>query len=221
MAMTSLTGASPEDFASVLRSLGYRMERRPKPAAPPAAADTGASPAAIEGSQLANADADTATEATCEVDAALPAADGVIASAADMPADPEASKPTAADGSKPATADDDVIEVWRPGRPEERRHRRPPARPRREPHVEPRAPQTPAPIAAAAMTAEPTGQAVMGAEVGPKRRPDRAATARAPTGPKGRGEAKDRREKAPDPNSPFAKLAVLKAQLEARSKERH
>jgi ATP-dependent RNA helicase SUPV3L1/SUV3 len=30
-AMTSLVGASGEDFASVLRSLGYRMERRPKP----------------------------------------------------------------------------------------------------------------------------------------------------------------------------------------------
>ena len=29
-AMTSLTGASGEDFASILRSLGYRMERRPK-----------------------------------------------------------------------------------------------------------------------------------------------------------------------------------------------
>ena len=33
-AMTSLTGASGEDFASVLRSLGYRMDRRPKPAEP-------------------------------------------------------------------------------------------------------------------------------------------------------------------------------------------
>jgi hypothetical protein len=65
------------------------------------------------------------------------------------------------------------------------------------------------------------GQTVMAAEVAAKRRPERAATARAPTGPKGRGETKDRREKAPDPNSPFAKLAVLKAQLEARSKERH
>ena len=30
--MTSLTGTSGEDFASVLRSLGYRMEKRPKPA---------------------------------------------------------------------------------------------------------------------------------------------------------------------------------------------
>jgi ATP-dependent RNA helicase SUPV3L1/SUV3 len=32
-AMTSLTGASGEDFASILRSLGYRMDKRPKPAA--------------------------------------------------------------------------------------------------------------------------------------------------------------------------------------------
>jgi ATP-dependent RNA helicase SUPV3L1/SUV3 len=32
--MTSLAGCSGENFASVLRSLGYRMERRPKPAEP-------------------------------------------------------------------------------------------------------------------------------------------------------------------------------------------
>ena len=32
--MTSLTGASGEDFASILRSLGYRLERRPKPPEP-------------------------------------------------------------------------------------------------------------------------------------------------------------------------------------------
>ena len=32
--MTSLIGASGEDFASVLRSLGYRMEKRPKPPEP-------------------------------------------------------------------------------------------------------------------------------------------------------------------------------------------
>ena len=36
-AMTSLTGASGEDFASILRSLGYRMDRRPKPPEPVAA----------------------------------------------------------------------------------------------------------------------------------------------------------------------------------------
>jgi ATP-dependent RNA helicase SUPV3L1/SUV3 len=42
-AMTSLTGSSGEDFASILRALGYRMERRPKPpetpAVPPASTD--------------------------------------------------------------------------------------------------------------------------------------------------------------------------------------
>jgi ATP-dependent RNA helicase SUPV3L1/SUV3 len=37
---------------------------------------------------------------------------------------------------------------------------------------------------------------------------------------KGRGENRDRRDKAPDPNSPFAKLAALKEQLEANAKER-
>jgi ATP-dependent RNA helicase SUPV3L1/SUV3 len=36
---------------------------------------------------------------------------------------------------------------------------------------------------------------------------------------KGRGEGRDRRDKEPDPNSPFAKLAALKEQLEASSKE--
>ena len=43
--MTSLTGASGEDFASILRSLGYRMERRPKPPEPVAAALAGSSAA--------------------------------------------------------------------------------------------------------------------------------------------------------------------------------
>jgi ATP-dependent RNA helicase SUPV3L1/SUV3 len=38
-AMTSLTGASGEDFASILRSLGYRMDRKPKPPETAAATD--------------------------------------------------------------------------------------------------------------------------------------------------------------------------------------
>jgi len=36
-AMTSLTGSAGEDFASILRALGYRMERRPAPPPKPAA----------------------------------------------------------------------------------------------------------------------------------------------------------------------------------------
>src|SRR5262250_2393398 len=39
--MTSLAGCSGEDFASVLRSLGYRMDKRPRPAeSPPAAVES-------------------------------------------------------------------------------------------------------------------------------------------------------------------------------------
>ncbi|MDQ0346778.1 helicase-related protein [Ancylobacter vacuolatus] len=37
VAMTSLAGCAGEDFASILRSLGYRMERRPAPVEAPAA----------------------------------------------------------------------------------------------------------------------------------------------------------------------------------------
>jgi ATP-dependent RNA helicase SUPV3L1/SUV3 len=75
-AMTSLTGASGEDFASILRSLGYRMERRPKPPEP-------------ETAKPAEADA------TAEADAAAPEAapdvpvDGASAAEAEMSAAPE------------------------------------------------------------------------------------------------------------------------------------
>jgi ATP-dependent RNA helicase SUPV3L1/SUV3 len=37
IAMTSLTGCAGEEFASILRSLGYRMDKRPRPLAPPPA----------------------------------------------------------------------------------------------------------------------------------------------------------------------------------------
>ncbi len=49
-------------------------------------------------------------------------------------------------------------------------------------------------------------------------RPDRPQRER--ERPQPRPARFERREKAPDPNSPFAKLAALKAQLEANAKER-
>ena len=49
-------------------------------------------------------------------------------------------------------------------------------------------------------------------------RPDRDPTLRAKY-IKGRAEGRDRRDREPDPNSPFAKLAALKEQLEANAKE--
>jgi ATP-dependent RNA helicase SUPV3L1/SUV3 len=75
--MTSLTGASGEDFASILRSLGYRLERRPKPAEPvePAPVEAVAPQAeiassadetapAVEAHEEIVADADVADHAT-------------------------------------------------------------------------------------------------------------------------------------------------------------
>jgi ATP-dependent RNA helicase SUPV3L1/SUV3 len=50
-------------------------------------------------------------------------------------------------------------------------------------------------------------------------RPDRDPALRAKY-IKGRGDGRDRRDREPDPNSPFAKLAALKEQLEANAKER-
>jgi ATP-dependent RNA helicase SUPV3L1/SUV3 len=48
-AMTSLTGSAGEDFASIMRALGYRMEKRPPlPPAPPQPAETPAADAAAE-----------------------------------------------------------------------------------------------------------------------------------------------------------------------------
>jgi ATP-dependent RNA helicase SUPV3L1/SUV3 len=55
--MTSLTGASGEDFASILRSLGYRMDRRPKPPEPPPVAEP--APAAAAETKAAEAAAET------------------------------------------------------------------------------------------------------------------------------------------------------------------
>jgi ATP-dependent RNA helicase SUPV3L1/SUV3 len=52
------------------------------------------------------------------------------------------------------------------------------------------------------------------------RRFDRPQHAEGGGKPFNKGAPAPRREREPDPNSPFAKLAALKAQLEADSKER-
>ncbi|HET7715161.1 MAG TPA: helicase-related protein [Bauldia sp.] len=65
VAMTSLLGCSGEDFASVLRSLGYRMERRPAPPSPPPAppGETASAEASPEGEIPALAAPDEAASA--------------------------------------------------------------------------------------------------------------------------------------------------------------
>lgn len=56
-AMMSLTGSAGEDFASILRALGYRMEKRPKPKEPEVPPE-----ASAVASSLAEAEAEAAVE---------------------------------------------------------------------------------------------------------------------------------------------------------------
>jgi ATP-dependent RNA helicase SUPV3L1/SUV3 len=77
-AMTSLTGSAGEDFASILRALGYRMEKRaplpPKPVVVEAAPET-VSIDAAEAAVSAEAIAETVFETPAEVSAPAEAAE--------------------------------------------------------------------------------------------------------------------------------------------------
>ena len=89
-AMTSLTGSSGEDFASIMRALGYRMEKRPKPpaevAAPPeaeasASPDVAAEAADAEAAGSIAPDADILAADVEGDDGAQPAADPAASAA--------------------------------------------------------------------------------------------------------------------------------------------
>jgi ATP-dependent RNA helicase SUPV3L1/SUV3 len=275
-AMTSLTGASGEDFASILRALGYRMDRRPKPAepakpempveppkaetpaeaAPAAEAPTTETPAEAAPESEAPplvADAEVMPEPVVEAPPAAPAPEAQSEQpAADAAPAAEAAAEPAAE-TKPA--EPEMIEVWRPGGRSD--HQRPP-RHRRPHHGKPQQAAA-APAEGAAAQAAPA-EAAEGQQQGrPQRhgrgdrqdRPERQQRTdnkpgnrggrrdnqeRGDRGPRrdhgprrgrddgpGRAEREqyyarpqgsDRRNKEPDPNSPFAKLAALKQQLE-------
>jgi ATP-dependent RNA helicase SUPV3L1/SUV3 len=247
-AMTSLTGASGEDFASILRALGYRMERRPKPPeTPPAESEVASETPAAEAAATAVPPAEPPAEAAAS-EPAPPSAEVVppepvidstalLPEAELMPAppveNPSVEAVAEAPSAPPTPEEPAFIEVWRPaGRGEQQRR---PHRPRR-----PRAAVTPAPAgdgAAAPASAEPARP-----EHKPRRERDRARDERKDRGPRRdkprrrreegpdraereryyarpHGGGADRRDKQPDPNSPFAKLAALKAQLEQGDKE--
>jgi ATP-dependent RNA helicase SUPV3L1/SUV3 len=277
--MTSLVGSSGEDFASILRSLGYRMERRPKPAEPevPAAApgadpelqhrdvayanapDDGGPESGVAGAAEAEASEPTAViEAAAESSQTAPesqtaeqpaeiaeppvAMDAAALDGEITPADAASADASneAADSAAVATAEPVLIEVWRPGR-FEGRDKRPHRKPQRR---DQRGAQQP--------TADQPAVAAEGAPAAGVTTPDQRRQDHRPHGPRpprkdrggrprrheagqegqqrfGRPDQKprqegrprqERREREPDPNSPFAKLAALKAQLEADSKER-
>lgn len=82
-AMTSLTGSAGEDFASVLRALGYRMEKRPPLPPKPVVVETvAAETPPAEGS--AESSTETSTETAAEAVAGLPAETTVSPEAADQ-----------------------------------------------------------------------------------------------------------------------------------------
>jgi ATP-dependent RNA helicase SUPV3L1/SUV3 len=297
-AMTSLTGSSGEDFASVLRALGYRMEKRPKPPEPAPATETSvpaeaavaeasssageaAPDAAVEQFMAAEAASEPVVQIAAETEAPLAAADAAAS-------EPVAAEPIAVETAAPEVVSAEVIsaelapalvaepqfiEVWRPGgRSDERRG------PRRHGRS-PRRPQGEAAPSAAPAVSEPAVASVdrAAAEASPTpavpavpdserpgrrhgrgdrerrddrperqegRRPDRGERSdrgdrsdrsgrreRRPDRRSDRGEEnrifattekspRERASREPDPNSPFAKLAALKAQLEANEKEK-
>ena len=168
-AMTSLTGASGEDFASILRSLGYRLDRRPKPpeAKPAEAAPVEAAPAAEAPAETDAAPVETAAEAAAveapvetaptdsasllpatelipqAAEAAVPAVEAPIAEPAvampPMAADGVAQPEVAATSEAAAEKKSDEPELIDVWRPGGRSEKRPPRARRPQ-----RAPQAPA-----------------------------------------------------------------------------
>jgi ATP-dependent RNA helicase SUPV3L1/SUV3 len=269
--MTSLTGASGEDFASVLRSLGYRMERRAKPQEAQAAQ----TPGGLRESQVVPPVAVALTADTPSDSASAPASEAeaiavenpllptpeLIATAPEAASVPELPEPPAPAESVPASTEPEMIEVWRPGRPEGRkrpRHRRREAGQhtdqdtrrharhdaRRHPRKDAPAPLPDAsgvpPVTGAETAASPPAEPASPEAGAPVRdggrsrhrrkgehrhdspQHDRPQHERHERPHRNRPPVKrfERREKVADPNSPFAKLAALKAQLEADAKER-
>ncbi|HEX5508697.1 MAG TPA: helicase-related protein [Pseudolabrys sp.] len=293
-AMTSLIGAAGEDFASVLRALGYRMEKRPKPVEPPSAETSSVDAPAIDVGASAAAPSESAPDempvpevtpdafapkAEADVSAvAAPLTDAEVIAAPAESAPPETpaehtsennTEQAAVSGSGEANAEASgadkadepaFIEVWRPGGRSDhkpRRHHRPRRQPQTASEPKPENQASAAPESAESKPPQTSDaprhrrpergdrqarherhdhqqqrdrqqqQADRKSEQGrddrPRRRRDRGdqveRAERERYYAKPHGSHQDRRDKAPDPNSPFAKLAALKQQLEANAKE--
>ena len=240
--MMSLLGASGEDFSTVLKSLGYRVERKPivvpeeSPSiAQPTAVDSAAGTSTIEdagdnsGSPAeaetivtdasAGTDAETATLAMEETSSSeLETVSDVLASnEVTAPAEQSATDDVRDEDTEgPASdvnenvrdlelldglpAEPSFVEIWRPGRSKRRV-----SAPRKRP-------QTPG-------ATDRTGKSSnsLGKTTRPRRkdRPRRGDRPRVKQGsPPPQKEARSRLERQPDPDSPFAALAALKADLE-------
>ena len=213
--MTSLLGCSGEDFASILSSLGYRVRRTPKLAAPAPAAEASAEAPALEEVLAENpASIDAVDAAPVEAEPAVLAPE----LAPSIPDTTVIEAAPAAEGAAPAEPEFD--EIWFPGgkrgdhgRHDGKRHehrRRPDgeaaeARPPRQERQRPPAKRRP----------EGEKQDLSKAQhLNPKPRPegrnDNRRFDKRDERPKFERPREDRKEKAFDPDSPFAKLAALR-----------
>lgn len=221
--MTSLLGCSGEDFSSILNSLGYRVKRTPKVAAPAAPADATAEAPALEevlAENPAGTDAVEETPVQAVVADAAPAIDAEIPATTVIEAAAETVETAPA-----APAEPEFDEVWSPAgkRPDNRRHenrRRPEGEvqtKRPERNHRPPAPRRPEGEVqdfskARHLQAKPEGR-----PRNDNRRPDdqkgEGAKFERPREdrPRFQQPRDERKEKAFDPDSPFAKLMALKA----------
>ncbi len=197
VAMTSLAGCAGEDFASILRSLGYRLDRRaPLQEQKPAEAGEQQTPVAAEESTPAEAAPDSEPAAE-----PAPAAETAAA-------DPAAEK-----------KEPELIDVWRPGRPEG-------AKPK---HRSRRAERAQIPQPGDANASAPSAEGAAKEARPPRERHDRKPRdGKRPHQGKQRErkprdqnfrEAPRERDKPIDPNSPFAALLELKAKMTASRKD--
>jgi len=215
--MTSLTGTSGEDFASVLRSLGYRMDKKPKPAEPapapvetppsePAAAEAVSPEAPVENAvePAAEAAPDAAAApaepvAAAEAAPEAPVAEAAAPSAAEPAVSEAAAEHTAEAKAEEKPAEPETIEVWRPGRPPDERRQRPPRREgerRHRPDRRPRPQVAAQPAQNGAQAAAPaeTAAAAAPAEQSQSERHDRR-----PRPARGRAEGGERPERESRP----------------------
>ena len=216
--MTSLTGTSGEDFASVLRSLGYRMDKRPKPpepkvetpaeaapveAAPEAATSDVVDATPVEAGEAPVAESVEPSAAPADPAEAIGAAPDTPVAEAVVPVVPDAPAAEAApaETAEAKPAGPETIEVWRPGRPPEERRQRPPRPPgeqrgERQRHHRPRPPQAAAPAAAdGAQAAAPAEGATPAPQGDRPPRQDRPRHGRDGQGRDNRPERSDRPER--------------------------
>ncbi len=207
VAMTSLLGCAGEDFSTILKSLGYRVERRkiePKPADADAAKDDSNGDAAAEKTaESAPSTDETPAEAAAEVSSpqdSTPVADGS--------SDAEATPSDAA--AETAEEEEQWLEIWRPGGRGDRRPNRSGQRQKSG-------------ARAGGRDGQKDGQKDFrkgGKRNGPRSEGGFKGGNRSGGGEKGRGKPRDQSsrkpEKVADPDSPFAALAALKANLDSK-----